>query len=312
MKRSLVAMLSVLLAVSAQATALRTFVASTGLDTNPCSRTSPCRSFAAALVQTSPKGEIIVLDSAGYGPVTIAQSVTITTPLGVYAGITNASGDGITISGTTDTDIVVLHGLTINGGGTGNFGINAGNGMPGINIGELHVENCVITSFSNSGVSFAPLATAFLQVRDTVIRSMTNFGLLVVALNNGMSGIANVSVERSEASRNGFAGFTFFGSGTAAVLHDCVLDGNTNAITSQNSSSADVNACTISHSSIGISNDSSATIRVANTVIVQNDTGLSGTGTLTRISGDPAHSVKTNTLSGNGTAGTFSGTFTAE
>ena len=309
MKRSLVAMLSVLLAVSAQATALRTFVASTGLDTNPCSRTSPCRSFAAALVQTSPKGEIIVLDSAGYGPVTIAQSVTITTPLGVYAGITNASGDGITISGTTDTDIVVLHGLTINGGGTGNFGINAGNGMPGINIGELHIENCVITAFTNSGVSFVPIATAFLRVRDTVIRSIANFGLIVGTTGNG---IAKVSVARSEASRNGFAGFAFFGSGAAAVLHDCVLDGNTNAVTSQNSSSVDVNACTISHSSIGISNDGTATIRVANTVIVENLTGLSGTGILTRITGDPTNPVKSNTLSGNGTAGTFSGTFTAE
>jgi hypothetical protein len=306
MKRSLVAMLSVLLAVSAEATALRTFVASTGLDTNPCSRLSPCRSFAAALVQTTAKGEIIVLDSAGYGPVTIGQSVTITTPLGVYAGITNSGGDGITISGTSDTDIVVLHGLTINGGGTGNSGVNATSGGS-INIGELHIENCVITSFATSGVSFSPVDTSVLRVRDTVVRD-TNFGLVVGTGNNG---IANVSVERSEASKNPAGGFGFFGPGTTAVLYDCVVDGNSTAFL-VGGASVDVNGCTISHNNLAISNDGTATIRVANTVIAHNVTGLSGTGTLTRISGDPANPVKTNTLSGNTIDGAFSGTFRAQ
>src|SRR5437867_994768 len=137
MKRSLCLILLVLIAASAQATSLRTFVASTGLDTNPCSRTSPCRSFAAALVETAPSGEIIVLDSAGYGPVTINQSVTIVSPPGVYAGITATSGNGITISGTTQNDVVVIRGLTINGGGTGNAGISAADPA---DIGALHIE----------------------------------------------------------------------------------------------------------------------------------------------------------------------------
>src|SRR5512133_3487665 len=71
----------------AAALAQRTFVASNGQDTNPCSITLPCRSFATAIGKTSANGEVIVLDSAGYGAVTITQSVTIAAPAGVYAGI---------------------------------------------------------------------------------------------------------------------------------------------------------------------------------------------------------------------------------
>ena len=77
----------------------RTFVASYGVDTSACSLASPCRSFAVAISKTNPTGEVIVLDSAGYGPVTITQSVTITAPPGVYAGITvPASTTGIVVN----------------------------------------------------------------------------------------------------------------------------------------------------------------------------------------------------------------------
>src|ERR1700741_1031966 len=78
----------------------RTFVSFSGLDTNPCSRTSPCRSFNAAMAQTAPAGTIVALDSDGYGTVTIAQSVSLIAPEGVYAGIAApASSVGINING---------------------------------------------------------------------------------------------------------------------------------------------------------------------------------------------------------------------
>ena len=77
------------LAASNTAMALpqRTFVASTGNDLNSCILTAPCRGFAHAITQTNLGGEVIVLDSAGYGPVTITQSVSIIAPAGVYAGV---------------------------------------------------------------------------------------------------------------------------------------------------------------------------------------------------------------------------------
>src|SRR5207245_7143697 len=97
------------------ALAQRTFVsAATGNDANPCTRTAPCRNFAAAIAQTSPGGEVIVLDSGGYGTFTIAQAISIIAPPGVYAGISVFAGTGITISAGA-SDVVTLRGLTLTG-----------------------------------------------------------------------------------------------------------------------------------------------------------------------------------------------------
>src|SRR5215472_14132910 len=84
----------------AATTAQRTFVASYGSDAHPCSIGQPCRSFGAAITNTSVAGEIVVLDSAGYGPVTIGKSVSIIAPQGVHAGIAvTGSAIGVTVSG---------------------------------------------------------------------------------------------------------------------------------------------------------------------------------------------------------------------
>src|ERR1700733_2241551 len=50
--------------------ASRTWVSGVGDDANPCSRTAPCKTFAAATSRTAPSGEISVLDPGGFGAVT--------------------------------------------------------------------------------------------------------------------------------------------------------------------------------------------------------------------------------------------------
>ena len=42
-----------------------------------CTATSPCRFFQAAMTITDPNGEVVVLDSGGYGAVKITQSSLI-------------------------------------------------------------------------------------------------------------------------------------------------------------------------------------------------------------------------------------------
>ena len=94
----------------ASGSAQRSFVsANHGNDANPCTVTLPCRNFAAAIAQTVAGGEVIVLDSGGYGPVTIGQSVSIIAPAGIYAGITATSGNAIiqTCGAGTAYDTVV-------------------------------------------------------------------------------------------------------------------------------------------------------------------------------------------------------------
>jgi hypothetical protein len=165
------------LAAFAAAAAPRTYVASYGNDSHPCSRTLPCRSFPAALANTGSGGEVIVLDSAGYGGVTIAQSVSITAPPGVYAGITVFSGDGITVNGANV--VVALRGLTINGRGGAN-GINFVNGA------ELVVDRCRISHLA----------------ADAILAQATG---------------GKVTITGSTLRNNGFAGFEASGSLDAAL-----------------------------------------------------------------------------------------------
>ena len=134
-----------LAAVPAFGTAQRTFVSSAGDDLNVCSLVAPCRSFGRALTQTNDSGEIIVIDSAGYGVVTIGKSVSIVAPAGVYAGISVFPGtDGVVIAGAGIE--VALRGLTINGQG-GNRGIFYTFGA------RLRVSSCVISKMSGAGIA---------------------------------------------------------------------------------------------------------------------------------------------------------------
>ena len=97
----------------------RTFVAHNGLDGNTatnCAETSPCQTFAAAYTVTNPGGEIVALDSAGYGPLTITNSVSIIAVQRAFVKPTPSS-TGITINaGAGHT--VLLDNIEINGAGS--------------------------------------------------------------------------------------------------------------------------------------------------------------------------------------------------
>lgn len=194
------------------ATAQRTFVASTGDDANACSIAAPCRGFAAAILQTNPFGEVIVLDSAGYGPAIITQSVSIIASPGVYAGVTVFSGDGITINGAGAT--VTLKGLTINGQG-GDVGINVAQGF------RVNIERCTVKRMGFSGISItAPGAVT--NIADAIVQNNTLNGIEFIGATNGTvshtrtefngsNGIyarngALVSIASSVSSRNGTFG----------------------------------------------------------------------------------------------------------
>ena len=55
----------------------RSFVSSAGLDTNPCTITQPCGTFAVAYTKISANGIIAALDPGKYGPIAIIGPVTI-------------------------------------------------------------------------------------------------------------------------------------------------------------------------------------------------------------------------------------------
>jgi hypothetical protein len=163
----------------------RTFVASFGNDANTaanCGFANPCRGFTAAHSVTDPNGEIVALDAAGYGAVTITKSITITANPGFYAGIAASSGNAVTIA--TAGVNVILRGLNINSlGALNGVSMTAGN--------SLSIENCVISNFrvSSSGAGVYVSAAARVKVVDSLIRDNYNG----IYLEGGVTGtIANV------------------------------------------------------------------------------------------------------------------------
>jgi hypothetical protein len=193
----------------------RTFVASYGVDTNACSLVSPCRSFATAISKTNPTGEVIVLDSAGYGPVTITQSVTITAPPGVYAGITvPTSTTGIVVNGAGAIS-VTLRGLTLNGLGGGGPGINFQNGS------RLVVDRCVIENMQGRGI-ISTAAASQLYISDTDVRYASAYAIDV---EEGVATIDRVHLENNAA---GVLVASFSTNPVNVLVRDSVASNNIN------------------------------------------------------------------------------------
>ena len=151
----------------------RTFVSSAGNDTNDCTRATPCRNFAAAIAAVNAGGEVVVLDSAGFGAVFVNKSVSIIAPPGVYAGITGFSGYALNVD-ATGGDSVVLRGLSLNG-------LGATTGIQIVATGSLRVEKCDVSHFTGSGISIpAASAPMTLIFRETTSRSNGSEGINLI------------------------------------------------------------------------------------------------------------------------------------
>ena len=267
----------------------RTYVSGTGNDSNPCSATSPCLTFAAALALTTAGGEIYVLNSANYGPVTINKAVTITSE-GAMGGVLATSGTAITIS-AGPTDVVNLRGLDIDGGNTGSVGVQFNSGQ------ALNVQKSVIHNFSSSGINFAPSGTSTLLVSDITV---TNNGSNGISLSNNATG----ALSRLIASKNG-VGILAFGSGVSLTVTDTITGNNTYGI-GASSAAVMVRNSTASNNLVGIFADQSAVVRVTQSTITANGTGWQATNNGQVVS------FGNNTLTGNATDGAATTTVALE
>src|SRR6266508_3692504 len=126
--------------------AQRHFVASYGVDGNGCTLAAPCRTINAAVSTVDVGGEVLILDSAGYGPFFVDRSVSIIAPAGVYAGVSVGSLQyGAQIGGLDAR--VRLVGLTING-----VSPNATGGVNTSGAASLDIERTAIRG-TLSGIS---------------------------------------------------------------------------------------------------------------------------------------------------------------
>ena len=290
---ALMAVLAGGVATDAAALAQRTFVASTGSDSNACSLAFPCRSFGTAIAQTLLGGEVIVLDSAGYGPAVISQPVSIIAPPGVYGGITVFSGIGLVVSPGSGN--VTLRGLTINSvNPSATVGISFDTGA------ALYVDQVIVTNFPTAGLA----ASVGSSSRVFVTNSQFNDNGTGASF-TASAGTLTVSIDNTLFARNTTG--ASFGDGTAGSVHASTMSGGTTGIsvappTSAKTATIEVRDCTIAdNSGIGVNATQTGAASPLNLVSVVSSQ-VSGNATGIQVSGaNSAAYVSDSTITRNAT-----------
>jgi hypothetical protein len=239
------ALVAALSAAPAQAQALRTFVSTTGSDTNPCSITQPCRHFQAAVNVTAAGGEVDALDPGGYSPVTINQAITIEGQGWSYVA-PPTTGAAITINAGSGN--VYLHGISLNGVGT-----TGTNGIQSSSSGSLEVLNCVIKDFYNGVLVEPQNGITQVLIKDTTVLNSSNAGIYLTP-----HGTANLlaTIDRTTADLNGY-GMYFDSSPSSGymsvMVNESHADNNVNdGMVINNGPSSQQTDATISNSTISI------------------------------------------------------------
>jgi Collagen triple helix repeat (20 copies)/Right handed beta helix region len=221
---------ALMLPTSAFATSAETWVSGTGKDSGTCTVAVPCASFAYAIGETSAGGEIDVLTSGSYGPVTITEPITIFAS-GVTAAVDFAGdSEGIFVDLTAPSETptpsntgVVLHGLDIDGGGTGTDAIFD-------DLGDVDIEDCDLYGFAQIGAGLGDLNTSKIENTMTVKDSTINGGTLGVRTfqSSGLhSGYPDQVVLDNDLIENASSAgvFTRDGEGQLTADHD-LIQGN--------------------------------------------------------------------------------------
>jgi hypothetical protein len=289
----------------------QTFVSATlGSDSNPCTRSAPCLTFAAALAQTTAGGEIDVLDPGDFGPVTITKAISIDgDATGVAGTIPPPGTSGVTISAGAG-DPIHLRGLAFDG-------VNA-SGISGIVFtsgARLHIENCVFQGFTASGITFSPGAgsatTTQLVVQDTTI--LNNATGLLIRPTGGMA--ANIVLRRLHIDNNIGEGLRVDGTGGSGAIFATITDSTAslNAGNGINAVSGPGNATVIVqrvvaalNGSAGIlsnqTNGGTANVTVGGSALYANAVSVRATGGASLLTNSD------NQVTGNASNGSFTGT----
>jgi hypothetical protein len=120
--------------------------AATGNDSNPsCTPAAPCRNLPRGLAVVTPGGQIVLMDTGGYGggmSLTLTSAVQIIAPDGVQATLTdnptNYGGAALITVAAGANDLVLLRGVQIDGITKTGTGILH-------QSGRLVVEHCLFT-----------------------------------------------------------------------------------------------------------------------------------------------------------------------
>lgn len=288
--------LSVLGPTPAHAQATRTWVSGNGNDVNPCSYTSPCKTFAGAISKTVINGEINCIDSGAYGTVTITKSITIDCHdvfASILAGGANPThGIVVSISAGNANDplrTVRIRNINITGAGiNGTVGTRTGiNGIIITQAAAVFIEDVLITDFTQIGIRDNRNSNGSLVVKNTIVRNNGSIGIQVVP---AVGSIVSATIDNSQSNLNAHG--LVVANGSKAMVNRSVFSGNLGSgIDAEATSEINVNESVSSFNATGI--QASGTARLANSDIAFNGTGMTGT----------PFSFGNNRVSGNATAG---------
>jgi hypothetical protein len=296
----LIAALFVTLVCAAQteAQAARTFVAVAGNDANDCTFATPCRTFAGAVPNTAPGGEITALDSGAYGVVTIDKALTLQAAPGAHVALGDGTAIVAVMINAGPSDVIVLRNLYISRSGSTQRGIEFNSGGPG---GALFIESCVVTGFPTAGIRFVAddgcdaNGCPELFIKNTIAR------------NNGKGihfsgGVASLDHCRFEDNATG----VHVSTQSRVTIRDSVVAGNsTYGFFSESPADTAVENCAVTRNGTGIRASSSGffvgRFYVSNTLITSNTTGL-------LPNGGRIISFGNNRLTANNTNGAFTST----
>jgi hypothetical protein len=277
------ALFIVSLSAVAQAQATRTWVSGTGNDANPCSRTAPCKTFAGAISKTADKGEISVMDAGGYGAVTAGKNITIDGG-GTMASILNGGvfpTNGVVVSdGGTNTIVVTLRNLSINGVGNGLNGIKFVSGK------TLNVENCQIfgngaNSPDGAGIRVAlTVSGSNVNVKNT---SIFKNRVGITATTSAAGGNVTLNVNNCNIENNAADGI-FLDARAFATVRNTNSSFNGGAGLSLNngaSNSATVEDSEFNHNTaVGLFVGTGTTVRLGRSLVSQNGANFTNSGSI--------------------------------
>ena len=257
-----------------------TWVSGTGDDVNPCSRTSPCRTYNGAIAKTVAGGTVSTLDPGSFGPVTITKSITIDGSGQIANILGAANAHGVVINAGVN-DVVVLRGLAIDGANSSFDGVRI------IRAGKVYVENTQIQDFLSQGIEVLPGVLGDLVrlvVRNCDIRNNTSHGILVAPTLSTAN--VKLAVEESQVAGNGGSGILVGNAGNSVSVTSSRLTHNTSSGVQieQTTSTAFLHGNLIAYNGTGVTSGIAGltpVTRLSNNMIVGNTTsGISGSGTV--------------------------------